>query len=308
MEQRKQLNELTLLDRFLFAEAMNNPENMQAVLEIILGQDVVLNQLPQTEKEQRGSSRFRTVRLDVWAQDSGGTVYDVEAQQRNTGNLPKRSRFYQALIDRQLMEPGDTDFNILNPVFIIIIAPFDLFGEEKFVYTFSMQCRESPGLELCDDAVRIFLNTHGKNDHEVSEELRELLYYMEHTNDYGQQAKSAKIQKLAQNVTDLQNNAEVGVRYMQAWEERVIELQEARKDERKIVESEMRGLVETSKQKAEEAEQKAEEAEQKAERKLLSLVEYYMGKGHSAEQIAEDLLESPDRIRELMAQLPQANP
>ncbi|MCD8110772.1 MAG: Rpn family recombination-promoting nuclease/putative transposase [Clostridiales bacterium] len=303
MEQRKQLNKLTLLDRFLFAEAMEDPENMQAVLEIILGKDVVLNQLPQTEKEQRASSRFRTVRLDVWAQDSGGSVYDVEAQQRNTGNLPKRSRFYQALIDRQLMEPGDADFNKLNPVFIIIISPFDLFGEKKFVYTFSMQCRESPGLELHDEVVRIFLNTHGKNDHEVSDELRELLYYMEHTNDKDQPVKSLRVQKLAQNVTDIQNNAEVGVRYMQAWEERVIELQEARKDERRIVESEMMGLVETSKQKAEAAEQKVEAVMQEAESKLLSQIRHHMGKGYSVDQMAENLLESPDRIRELMMQI-----
>lgn len=42
MEKRKNLEDLTLLDRFLFAEAMDDPEIMQWVLEIILGKEVVL--------------------------------------------------------------------------------------------------------------------------------------------------------------------------------------------------------------------------------------------------------------------------
>ena len=33
----KPLSELTLLDRFLFSEAMEDPENLQTMLEIILG-------------------------------------------------------------------------------------------------------------------------------------------------------------------------------------------------------------------------------------------------------------------------------
>ena len=40
MIQRKTLKDLNLLDRFLFAEAMSDPENMKNVLEIILGKDI----------------------------------------------------------------------------------------------------------------------------------------------------------------------------------------------------------------------------------------------------------------------------
>ena len=54
----KDLKDLNLLDRFLFAEAMEDPQNMRDVLEIILGKDVVLKHLPQTEKEARISPAF----------------------------------------------------------------------------------------------------------------------------------------------------------------------------------------------------------------------------------------------------------
>ena len=75
------LKDLNLLDRFLFAEAMEDPENMRDILEIILGKDVVLKHLPQIEKETRISPAYR--------------------------------------------------FAKLNDVYIILIAPFELFGQKK---------------------------------------------------------------------------------------------------------------------------------------------------------------------------------
>lgn len=66
---KKSLNDLTLLNRFLFAEAVEDPEIMQLILEIILGQEIRLDSLPQTEKETRNSPLYRHIRLDVWARD-----------------------------------------------------------------------------------------------------------------------------------------------------------------------------------------------------------------------------------------------
>ena len=54
----KDLKDLNLLDRFLFAEAMEDPQNMRDVLEIILGKDVVLKH--PTQKQKR-STDFTSV-------------------------------------------------------------------------------------------------------------------------------------------------------------------------------------------------------------------------------------------------------
>lgn len=182
-KQKKSLQQLNLLDRFLFAEAMEDAETMQSVLEIILGKEIVLKYLPQVEKEERVSPLYRYVRLDVLAEGTDDTLYNTEIQQKNTGNLPKRGRHYQAMIDCKLLEPGEVDFNEMRDVYIITIAPFDLFGYGKYMYTFRMKCDEQPELDLADGAVRIFLNTRGTNADEVSEELIELLKYMEHTDE-----------------------------------------------------------------------------------------------------------------------------
>ena len=142
-KEKRKLKDLNLLDKFLFDEAMEDEENMKTLLDIILGQDTHLKQPPQTEKECRSSLEKRQIRLDVYTVDEDDVVYDTEPQKTNTKNLPKRSRLYQGMIDSRLLPPGCIDFNLLNPVVIIMIMPFDLFGYELYRYTFSMYSRSS---------------------------------------------------------------------------------------------------------------------------------------------------------------------
>ena len=230
MSQKKSLKELTLLDRFQFAETMENPENLKILLDIILEDDILLKGLPQTEKELRKSSLYRYAKVDIWAMDEQDTIYDAEVQGKNTGNLLKRTRYYQAMLDSQLLKPGDTDFNKLNRSVIILIAPFDLFGYGLYRYTFVGQCLEIPGLHLEDDSTRIFLNTHGTNPEGVRPELIDLLHYMEHTNEKSLSFANDKLSALQQNVKSVQENAEIGVRYMQLWEEFVEKYNEGQYD------------------------------------------------------------------------------
>ena len=124
---KKELKDLNLLDRFLFAEAMEDAEIMETVVRIILNDDIIIAEKPQAESEKRRSTLSKYVKLDVWAVDTDDNVYDTEVQKKNTKNLPKRSRFYQGIIDSGLLEPGDTDYNKLNNIYIIVISPFDLF-------------------------------------------------------------------------------------------------------------------------------------------------------------------------------------
>ena len=105
---------INLLDKFLFDEAMDDPENVKTMLDIILSQNTNLKHPPQTEKEQRTATNNRQIRLDVYAIYEDDVIYEVEAQKENTHNLPKRSRLYQGIIDSKLLPPGVVDFNLLN--------------------------------------------------------------------------------------------------------------------------------------------------------------------------------------------------
>lgn len=240
---RKPLKDLNLLDRFLFAEAMEDPVIMQNVLEILLGKEILLKYPPQSEKEQRMTPLKRFIKLDVWAWDMDDNVYDTEVQKEDTKNLPKRSRLYQALIDVKLLNPGEVDFNQLNKVYIIIIMPFDLFGYGLYRYTFENECKEVAGLSLEDGATRIFFNTHGTNEEETAAELKELLRYIEHTTEaVSRECKSEKIKDMHKRISAIKSNEEIGVKYMQAWEEKIIEKRKAR--EEGLAEGRTKGLAE----------------------------------------------------------------
>ena len=281
MNQRKSLKELNLLDKFLFDEAMDDPENVKTMLDIILSQNTNLKHPPQTEKEQRTSTDNRQIRLDVYAIDEDDVIYEVEAQKENTHNLPKRSRLYQGIIDSKLLPPGVVDFNLLNEVLIVLIMPFDLFGYGLYRYTFQMKCQEIPELKLDDGATRIFLNTRGKHPELVSPELIELLKYMEHsTDEISEACESKRIQEMHRRVCQIRASEKTEVKYMQAWEEKYYEKEEAREEGIKI------GI---------------EEGIQTGERrKLRELAIKKQQKGKSIEEIAEILEEDEETIRQLL--------
>ena len=101
---RKELKELNLLNRFLFNEVLEDPVAYRAVLEIILGHNIRLKANVQSEKEIRTLPTFRGIRLDVWGQDEEDNIYNSEMQRKNTRNLPRRSRYYQSVLDAGLLE------------------------------------------------------------------------------------------------------------------------------------------------------------------------------------------------------------
>ena len=199
---------------------------MEDVLEIILGHPVPLKDKAQAEKELRRTPQNKSVYFDVYGEDIRDVAYDLEVQQKNTKDLPKRTRYYNGMIDLNMLHPGE-DYSQLKDAYVIMIMPFDLFGEGKYKYTFHMSCDEIPGLKLHDGATRIFLNTRGTDAEGVSEELIQLLRYFEQTTEENAAGShSRKIENLQKRVEEIKKNEEVGIRYMNAFEEKMWERRE----------------------------------------------------------------------------------
>ena len=270
--ERKLLKELNLTDRFLFDEVIEDPQTHQDILSIIFGREIPLLTKNETEKEMRVSPQIRSVRMDVFSMDEERTVYNTEMQDKRKSDLAKRSRYYQAVLDTNLLEPGIPNYNLLNTTYIILITTFDLFGYGKYQYTFEARCREEPGCVLEDQAVRIFLNTKGKNDSEVSEELVSFLHYIENTTDVmAENSGSERIKRIHNRVRKVKVSEEVGVKYMQAWEEKYYEREEGR--------------------------------EEGAKAKLQELIRKKLVKGKSVEKIADELEESIETIEKIIEEM-----
>lgn len=114
-----------------------------------------------------------------------------------------------------------------------MIMPFDLFGLDKYFYTFVSCCKEEKTLELEDGATRIFLNTRGKNDDEISPELKEFLRYVESADDeLVEKSGSDRLKKIHACVNQIKVSEEAGVRFMRKWIERMEFLEEGREEGR----------------------------------------------------------------------------
>ena len=164
---------LTLSDNFIFCKLMMNKELCKKILSEILGKEVSRVEYPEYEKSIQARYDAKSVRLDVYLKGDDGTVYNIELQNIRRDSIPKRGRYYQDLIDLDLLEKG-AYYKELNRSIVIFICTFDLYELGHYKYTFTNKCSEVPGLEYGDDTMKIIVNTLGTKG-EVSDELKEFL-------------------------------------------------------------------------------------------------------------------------------------
>lgn len=173
----KRYEDLTFTDDFLFGKILqNNKVICKALLELILDVKIKEIRFPEVQKSVKIKSDGKGVRFDVFVDDDVNTVYDVEMQTTGNRNLPKRSRYYQGMIDLNLIETGD-DYGKLKKSFVIFICLQDPFGSGRHIYTFENVCREEPLLKLGDGTTKVFLNADSTAD-DVSGELKDFLTYL----------------------------------------------------------------------------------------------------------------------------------
>lgn len=217
---KTKLDEMNLVDKFLFDEVMNCDEAYEDAVSILLEREIHLLTPSQTEKELRVSPQLRAARLDVISMDEERQIYFTEMQKQNTYNLEKRSRYYQAQVDVSLLPPGEKNFNKLPNACFILVAPFDIFGKGLYRYTFIGTCQECPELKLDDGAVRIFINTRGKNREDFSQEFLDFMEYIEDTTDeVAERSKSGRLKRIHEIVKKVKLSEKTGVKLMQRWEE-----------------------------------------------------------------------------------------
>ena len=128
-------------------------------------------------------------------------------QVSHTKELPKRSRYYQSMIDLQLIDKGRL-YDELKRSYVIFICLFDFYGKGRHIYTFENICKEDGSISMGDEAVKIFLNAKGTLD-DVSDELKAFLDYVA-----GKKTKDAYVERLEEAVKEAKRNREWRHEYM----------------------------------------------------------------------------------------------
>lgn len=168
---------LGISNDFLFGKIMQDPELCKELLQLIFPEmEIDHIEYPELQKEIRPDADAKSVRLDVYVKDGKGTVYDIEMQVVDTKELPKRSRYYQSMMDLQMIDRGQT-YKQLKRSYVIFICPFDAFSKGRHMYTFENLCKEDKNIRLDDGAVKVFLNSDSEMD-DVSGELKAFLDYV----------------------------------------------------------------------------------------------------------------------------------
>ena len=212
----KKYEELQFSDDFMFGIVMGDDELCRKFLETLLQQPVEKLTTPTKQKDIRITSDGKPIRLDIYTQESStGTVYDAEMQQLNRKKveelqLTKRSRYYQSMIDTDMLMQGNS-YKELTESNIIFICTFDPFGKGLYKYTFSEKCQEDKRLCLEDGTRKIFYNTKSK-DPNIPKEIKQLFHYI-NTSQVADEL-TGEIDKAVQRA---RQNSEWGSYYMKTY-------------------------------------------------------------------------------------------
>lgn len=213
METQKSKNigweSLGISNDFLFGKIMQDPELCKELLQRIFP-DLEIDHIdyPELQKGIKPDMDAKSIRLDVYVRDNRNSVYNIEMQAADTKELAKRSRYYQSMIDLQLLDKGDISYTKLNKSYIIFICPFDLYKKGRHIYTFENICKEDNTLSMGDETTKIFLNADSDMD-DVSDELRAFLDYVA-----GKKSEDSFVQKLEEAVKRAKKNREWRHEYM----------------------------------------------------------------------------------------------
>ena len=163
-----------ITDDRMFGTVFQNEEECKELLQRILCIRIreihVVAQMP-----MEGSFFGKGSRLDIYAKDEDGNVYDIEMQTTMQAVLPLRSRYYHSEMDSYQIKKGQP-YDKLKKSIVIFICTFDFFGDDRSVYTFESVCLENAEIKLEDKRSTIFVNIGG-NRKGLPEELKKLLDY-----------------------------------------------------------------------------------------------------------------------------------
>lgn len=170
-EDLQRLRGFRLLDDDFMAKVFEDKACAELLLRIILKKnDLVVNEVygQLALKNLQG----RSARLDVFATDSTGKVYNIEVQRSDRGAVAKRARYNAALIDANITEPGD-EYQALNECYVIFITENDVIGEGLPIYHAERMVLET-GEPFGDEQHILYVNAQIKDETELGKLMHDM--------------------------------------------------------------------------------------------------------------------------------------
>mgnify|MGYP002516099871 FL=1 len=254
-------DKIGITNDFMFGTIFRDKDKCKELIQRILQIKLVEIEVVEPQKIMKTTLIGKGIRIDVYAKDSEGNVYDIEMQTTEETDLHLRTRYYHSEMDSYQIRAGQKYFNLKQSV-VIFICTFDPFADNRSIYTFETTCRESKELVLADKRRTYFVNING-NREGVSEDTTKLLDYFKTGQPTDHYTK------------DIQKQVEI-VREDDDWRENYMTI-EMKMDQR--------------------YEQGKNEGEKNRDRELITK---WLQKGKTIAEIAEDLDRSEEYVKSLM--------
>ena len=225
---RKSYDELTFTDDFMFCKVLvSNLELCRQLLELILGIKIREVRLSEAQKSIALTYDGHGVRFDVYVEDDENTVFDIEMQVLADKCLPKRMRYYQGMIDLNLISSG-AKYKDLRKSYIIFICMYDPLGGNLPIYHIRSICLEDSSIPFDDEAEKVIVNVEGSRDN-LSPELAAFFEYLKK-----QSIGSEFTRALENEVEKARQHIEWRADYMSLQEKFDIEREEGREEGMKM--------------------------------------------------------------------------
>ena len=204
----KPWEELTIRDDYMFKLVMRRKHICKTMIEKLLKLKLSDIRYIDEEKTVKPKCESKGVRLDVYVEGSG-EIFEIEMQVRqpDSGELAKRVRYYQAMLDTDHLMAGQK-YKTLPTTYIIFICPFDPFGKSRHIYTFRNLCVEENGLELDDKTTKVFVNSKGTAN-DVTPDVKAFLDYVN-----GVFSNDTFVQEIEDEIVRVKEMQEERVKYM----------------------------------------------------------------------------------------------
>ena len=195
----KPFEELEFTDDFMFYQVMQDDSICIEILETLLKTKIDHIERKELQKELRPYYESRGVRFDAYLKDSN-RIFNIEMQQVINDELPKRTRYYQSIMDTDMLLKGH-DYTDLQETHIIFICKKDPIGEGLPVYTFSTTCSENKNIKLNDKTFKHFFNAEAA-DNESDVAIKAFLKYIE--SKESNNTLTDKIKTAVENIKNIQ--------------------------------------------------------------------------------------------------------
>ena len=215
---RTPFEQLPITNRFMFAMVFGHKEIAKPFLEAVLGIRIFELKDPEPEKTIDVSPFYKGIRYDVFVKETSpdGEVlrsFDIEMQMEDNEDIPKRTRYYQAMCDSEALNKGEVYYK-LNDLYIMFLCPEDIFGQGKAVYRFKNLEVDDPKIELGDLCYKNFY-IFSKYRDVAEKSIREYLEYFA-----TRMPKSPETENIDRLVKWYQTDNETRKRYM-TWQQEI---------------------------------------------------------------------------------------